>query len=120
MPFAFCTREKSWCEFAESAEEGPSTRLCQELARKHGMVRGCRRCAVSLVGSSAREVLGLLQLGDRVCWLRWGEAGRRRHGLVLRPCPLPLPLRPPFSPPVSARPCLLCRLLPAGDCQPHP
>lgn len=39
MPFAFCTREKSWCEFAESAEEGPSTRLCQELARKHGMVR---------------------------------------------------------------------------------
>ncbi|KAL4457924.1 hypothetical protein ABPG75_012789 [Micractinium tetrahymenae] len=38
MPFAFCTREKSWCEFAESAEEGPSTRLCQELARKHGMV----------------------------------------------------------------------------------
>lgn len=40
MPFAFCTREKSWCEFAESAEDGPSTRLCQALARKHGMVRG--------------------------------------------------------------------------------
>ncbi|EFN58757.1 hypothetical protein CHLNCDRAFT_34065 [Chlorella variabilis] len=38
MPFAFCTREKQWTEFAESAEAGPSTRLCRELARKHGMV----------------------------------------------------------------------------------
>ena len=38
MPFALCTREKQWTEFAESAEEGPSTRLCQELARRHGMV----------------------------------------------------------------------------------
>lgn len=40
MPFAFCTREKAWTEFAESAEAGPSTRLCQELARKHNMVGG--------------------------------------------------------------------------------
>lgn len=40
MPFGFCTREKQWNEFAESAESGPSTRLCQELARKHGMVSG--------------------------------------------------------------------------------
>ncbi|PRW56067.1 beta-ureidopropionase [Chlorella sorokiniana] len=38
MPFGFCTREKVWNEFAESAEAGPSTRLCQELARKHNMV----------------------------------------------------------------------------------
>ncbi|KAK7072103.1 Beta-ureidopropionase, partial [Halocaridina rubra] len=31
MPFAFCTREKQpWCEFAESAENGPTTQLCQE------------------------------------------------------------------------------------------
>ncbi|XP_072911682.1 beta-ureidopropionase isoform X2 [Hemitrygon akajei] len=31
MPFAFCTREKMpWTEFAESAEEGPTTRFCQE------------------------------------------------------------------------------------------
>ena len=37
-PFFFCTRERQWLELAESAEEGPSTRLCQELARKHGMV----------------------------------------------------------------------------------
>lgn len=38
MPFAFCTREKSWCEFAESAESGESTLVCQALARKWGMV----------------------------------------------------------------------------------
>ncbi|XP_074055901.1 beta-ureidopropionase [Macrotis lagotis] len=39
MPFAFCTREKlPWTEFAESAEDGPTTRLCQKLARSHGMV----------------------------------------------------------------------------------
>eukprot|EP00899_Mesostigma_viride_P022618 jgi/Mesvir1/3540/Mv12010-RA.2 len=38
MPFAFCTREKSWCQFAESAETGESTKLLQALALKHGMV----------------------------------------------------------------------------------
>eukprot|EP00250_Pteridium_aquilinum_P003733 c14032_g1_i1 orf=672-1889(-) len=38
MPFAFCTREKSWCEFAESAEEGESTKFLQALAQKHNMV----------------------------------------------------------------------------------
>ncbi|XP_029961011.1 beta-ureidopropionase-like [Salarias fasciatus] len=39
MPFAFCTREKNpWMEFAESAEEGSTTRFCQELARKYNMV----------------------------------------------------------------------------------
>ncbi|XP_059839303.1 beta-ureidopropionase isoform X2 [Hypanus sabinus] len=39
MPFAFCTREKMpWTEFAESAEEGPTTRFCQELARKYNLV----------------------------------------------------------------------------------
>lgn len=32
MPFAFCTREKEpWTEFAESAEEGNTTRFCQEV-----------------------------------------------------------------------------------------
>ena len=31
MPFAFCTREKDrWCEFAENAYEGPSTKFLQE------------------------------------------------------------------------------------------
>ncbi len=30
MPFAFCTREKKpWCDFAESAEDGPSTHFLQ-------------------------------------------------------------------------------------------
>jgi len=39
MPFAFCTREKQpWCEFAESAENGPSTKFLQELAKKYNMV----------------------------------------------------------------------------------
>lgn len=32
MPFAFCTREKHpWCEFAESAENGPTTLFLQEV-----------------------------------------------------------------------------------------
>ena len=39
MPFAFCTREKHpWCEFAESAEDGPSTQFLSRLAKKFGMV----------------------------------------------------------------------------------
>lgn len=39
MPFAFCTREKHpWCEFAEPAETGATTKLMQELAKKHNMV----------------------------------------------------------------------------------
>ncbi|XP_072462843.1 beta-ureidopropionase isoform X2 [Notamacropus eugenii] len=39
MPFAFCTREKlPWTEFAESAEDGPTTRLCQKLAKTYNMV----------------------------------------------------------------------------------
>jgi len=39
MPFAFCTREKMpWCEFAEDAENGPTTALCKELAAKYDMV----------------------------------------------------------------------------------
>lgn len=34
MPFAFCTREKlPWTEFAESAEDGPTTRFCQKVGR---------------------------------------------------------------------------------------
>uniref|UniRef100_H2ZHM5 Beta-ureidopropionase n=1 Tax=Ciona savignyi TaxID=51511 RepID=H2ZHM5_CIOSA len=39
MPFAFCTREKTpWTDFAESAENGLTTKFCQELAQKHNMV----------------------------------------------------------------------------------
>ncbi|XP_068094419.1 beta-ureidopropionase [Hyperolius riggenbachi] len=39
MPFAFCTRERlPWTEFAESAENGATTKFCQELAKKYNMV----------------------------------------------------------------------------------
>ncbi|KAF8568833.1 hypothetical protein P879_08769, partial [Paragonimus westermani] len=39
MPFAFCTREKMpWCEFAESAEDGPSICLLKQYAKKYSMV----------------------------------------------------------------------------------
>lgn len=39
MPFAFCTREKyPWCEYAESAEHGPTTKFLQELSKQHNMV----------------------------------------------------------------------------------
>lgn len=37
MPFAFCTREKRWCEFAEPVD-GESTHFLQEFARKYNMV----------------------------------------------------------------------------------
>ncbi|GLT53135.1 hypothetical protein SLA2020_264270 [Shorea laevis] len=37
MPFAFCTREKRWCEFAEPVD-GESTRFLQDLALKYNMV----------------------------------------------------------------------------------
>ncbi|XP_013114540.2 beta-ureidopropionase [Stomoxys calcitrans] len=39
MPFAFCTREKfPWCDFAEEAEHGPTTKMLQELAKTYNMV----------------------------------------------------------------------------------
>jgi len=39
MPFAFCTREKRpWLEFAESAEDGPSTQFLRQKAKQHNMV----------------------------------------------------------------------------------
>ena len=32
MPFAFCTREKHpWCEFAESVENGPTTKMLKDV-----------------------------------------------------------------------------------------
>lgn len=37
MPFAFCTREKKWCEFAEPID-GESTQFLQGFARKYNMV----------------------------------------------------------------------------------
>jgi len=39
MPFAFCTREKKpWTDFAESAENGPTTKFLQEIAKQYNMV----------------------------------------------------------------------------------
>jgi beta-ureidopropionase len=39
QPFFFCTREKHpWTEFAESAEDGPTIKLCQEMAKQYNMV----------------------------------------------------------------------------------
>lgn len=39
MPFAFCTREKEpWTQYAESAEDGRTTKFCQELAKRYNMV----------------------------------------------------------------------------------
>lgn len=37
MPFAFCTREKKWCEFAEPVD-GEATQFLQEFACKYNMV----------------------------------------------------------------------------------
>lgn len=38
MPFAFCTREREWLEFAEPAETGPSTKMLQAYAQRYNMV----------------------------------------------------------------------------------
>ncbi|RWS21931.1 beta-ureidopropionase-like protein, partial [Leptotrombidium deliense] len=39
MPFAFCTRENlPWREFAESAENGPTTEFCIQLAKMYNVV----------------------------------------------------------------------------------
>lgn len=39
MPFAFCTREKRpWCDFAEPAETGSTTRFLQKLCIDHNMI----------------------------------------------------------------------------------
>lgn len=39
MPFFVCTREKMpWCQFAETVQDGPTTKFCQELAKHYNMV----------------------------------------------------------------------------------
>lgn len=39
MPFAFCTREKHpWCEFAEDAQNGATTKMLKGLAKQYNMV----------------------------------------------------------------------------------
>ncbi|KAF3850630.1 hypothetical protein F7725_012402 [Dissostichus mawsoni] len=54
MPFAFCTREKEpWTEFAESAEEGNTTRFCQERDARHSTLWN-----TAVVISNTGNVLG--------------------------------------------------------------
>lgn len=59
MPFAFCTREKEpWTEFAESAEEGITTRFCQEVRFQLGQRAGepnTNAVALPSVGQKAQH-----------------------------------------------------------------
>ena len=63
MPFAFCTREREWTEFAEPAENGPSTAFLQvglrlELLRSSGLTllrAGMRRTGSILLVTSSVE-----------------------------------------------------------------
>ncbi|KAH0625687.1 hypothetical protein JD844_015282 [Phrynosoma platyrhinos] len=52
MPFAFCTRERlPWTEFAESAENGLTTRFCQKRDSAHGETLWNTAVVVSNSGS---------------------------------------------------------------------
>lgn len=68
MPFAFCTREKlPWTEFAESVEDGPTTKFCQEV----GCYPACSRQASPRGQPDAagqRAGVGLPH-GKCACWL---------------------------------------------------
>lgn len=66
MPFAFCTREKlPWTEFAESAEDGLTTRFCQkvthELCPPPGVVAGKPTQVVSTT-AAVRRALSLWKM----------------------------------------------------------
>lgn len=63
MPFAFCTREKHpWTEFAESAEDGPTIKLCQEVCKG-----GPFTLAIFVVQLEAIFAAPNLQLQNCVC-----------------------------------------------------
>lgn len=65
MPFAFCTREKlPWTEFAESAEDGLTTRFCQKVTRElcpPGVVAGKPTQVVSTT-AAVRRALSLWKM----------------------------------------------------------
>jgi beta-ureidopropionase len=43
MPFGVCTREKyPWVEFAQSAENGPTTKICQQVTG-YQVALGCKK-----------------------------------------------------------------------------
>ncbi|KAJ8967023.1 hypothetical protein NQ314_003140, partial [Rhamnusium bicolor] len=55
MPFTFCTREKTpWCEYAESAEHGPTTLYLAELGNA-AIANGYFTCAINRVGMETFE-----------------------------------------------------------------
>nr|KAF6268404.1 beta-ureidopropionase 1 [Myotis myotis] len=94
MPFAFCTREKlPWTEFAESAEDGPTTRFCQKplaaavslSASESDCGRPCTE-VVSHTGEEAQHGGGLPHPGaGRSARGRAVEHGRRHLQLRRRP-----------------------------------
>ncbi|KAK1328267.1 hypothetical protein QTO34_011839 [Cnephaeus nilssonii] len=81
MPFAFCTREKlPWTEFAESAEDGPTTRFCQKVGR-HLLPR--QQLPDTCWAQSEAPAAGRGPLGERTCRLRSGIAGSRGNSKPL-------------------------------------
>ncbi|KAL0626529.1 Beta-ureidopropionase [Plecturocebus cupreus] len=61
MPFAFCTRQKlPWTEFAESAEDGPTTKFCQKVGHycasgSSCQIRSSHRAGPKLLGVAFRH-----------------------------------------------------------------
>lgn len=79
MPFAFCTREKEpWTEFAESAEEGNTTRFCQEVRFQARATAGLRANAAnrSSVGQKIQHGHHLSHPGARRAAQHSVEHGR--------------------------------------------
>ena len=61
MPFAFCTREKQWAEFAESAENGKTTKLLQVKITRMAALVPCiwhRSQAMEQASSASHLPLG--------------------------------------------------------------
>lgn len=81
MPFAFCTREKEpWTEFAESAEEGNTTRFCQEVRSERFDAMQLLRFTASLNDSVIVQLAGQkIQYGS--CLANSGERGLTQHSV---------------------------------------
>uniref|UniRef100_A0A3B4ZV34 Beta-ureidopropionase n=1 Tax=Stegastes partitus TaxID=144197 RepID=A0A3B4ZV34_9TELE len=81
MPFAFCTREKDpWTEFAESAEEGNTTRFCQEVTlQRFVMVQLIRFTADPKLNDSVILSLAGQKIQHGSCFSHSGERGATQH-----------------------------------------